>query len=85
MRTNENRERHDRSHLRYPSDLTDFEWKLVESFDPARSGRFDDLTHSDHPREVVNGLMYILSTGCQRRAIPNRPAAALDVARPFDL
>ena len=30
MRTNENRARYDRSHLRYPSDLTDDEWKLVE-------------------------------------------------------
>jgi transposase len=28
-------------------------------------------------REVVNGLMYILSTGCQWRAIPG-PASALD-------
>ena len=24
-------------------------------------------------REVVNGLMYILSTGCQWRAIPGSP------------
>ena len=30
MWTNENRARYDRSHLRYPSDLTDDEWKLVE-------------------------------------------------------
>ena len=30
MRTNENRARYDRSHLRYPSDLTDDEWKLIE-------------------------------------------------------
>jgi len=29
MWTNENRARYDRSHLRYPSDLTDDEWKLV--------------------------------------------------------
>jgi len=26
-------------------------------------------------REVVKGLMYILSTGCQWRANPERPAA----------
>ena len=30
MWTSENRARYDRSHLRYPSDLTDGEWKLVE-------------------------------------------------------
>ena len=30
MWTNENRGRYDRSRLRYPSDLTDDEWSLVE-------------------------------------------------------
>ena len=34
MWTNENRARYDRSHLRYPSDLTDDEWKLVEPLIP---------------------------------------------------
>ena len=35
MWTNENRARYDRSKLRYPSDLTDEEWALVEPADPA--------------------------------------------------
>ncbi len=30
MWTSKNRARYDRSKLRYPSDLTDDEWKLVE-------------------------------------------------------
>ena len=34
MWTNENRARYDRSHLRYPSDLTDDEWQLVEPLIP---------------------------------------------------
>ncbi len=34
MWTNENRGRYDRSRLRYPSDLTDDEWNLVESLIP---------------------------------------------------
>ena len=34
MWTNENRARYDRSQLRYPSDLTDDEWKLVEPLIP---------------------------------------------------
>jgi hypothetical protein len=34
MWTSENRARYDRSHLRYPSDLTDDEWKLVEPLIP---------------------------------------------------
>ncbi len=39
MWTNENRGRYDRSGLRYPSDLTNEEWALVEQFiAPARRG-----------------------------------------------
>ena len=68
MWTVENRARYNRNHLRYPSDLTDEEWSLLKSeIPPARRGgnkRTVDV------REVVNGLMYVLSTGCQWRAIP---------------
>ncbi len=68
MWTNENRGRYDRSRLRYPSDLTDVEWAHVEPLiPPAKRG--GNRRHVD-VREVVNGLMYILSTGCQWRAIP---------------
>jgi hypothetical protein len=34
MWPNENRARYDRSRLRYPSDLSDDEWKLVEPLIP---------------------------------------------------
>ena len=68
MWTAENRARYDRSHLRYPSDLTDEEWALVKpAIPPAKRGgnkRTVDM------RAVVNGLMYVLSSGCQWRAIP---------------
>jgi transposase len=68
MWTNENRARYDRSALRYPSDLADAEWAHVEPLiPPARRG--GNRRHVD-VREVVNGLMYVLSTGCQWRAIP---------------
>ena len=59
----ENRARYDRSHLRYPSDLSDDEWKLVEPLIPPGKRGGDKRTVI--MREVVNGLMYILSTGCQ--------------------
>ena len=36
MRTKENRAKYNRDHLRYPSDLTDDEWTLVEPFIPPR-------------------------------------------------
>jgi transposase len=64
----ENRARYDRSRLRYPSDLTDAEWAHVEPLiPPARRG--GNRRHVD-VREIVNGLMYVLSIGCQWRAIP---------------
>ncbi len=56
------------SKLRYPSDLTDEEWALVKGEIP-RAKRGGNKRTVD-VREVVNGLMYVLSTGCQWRAIP---------------
>ena len=68
MWTSKNRRRYDRSRLRYPSDVTDEEWALVEPLIPPakRGGNRRHVV----VREVINGLMYILSTGCQWRAIP---------------
>ena len=68
MWTSENRGRYDRSKLRYPSDLTDDEWAHVERLIPSAK-RGGNRRHVD-VREVMNGIMYILSTGCQWRAIP---------------
>jgi transposase len=66
--TDENRARYDRSTLRYPSDLTDGEWAMIGPIiPPAKRGgnkRTVDV------REVVNGIMYVLSTGCQWAALP---------------
>jgi len=62
------RARYNRDHLRYPSDLTDEEWALVEPLIPPakRGGR----RRSVDMRKVVDGLMYVLSTGCQWRYVP---------------
>jgi transposase len=68
MWTSKNRARYDRSKLRYPSDLTDEEWQLVQPLIPPGKPGGDKRTVD--LREVVNGLMYVLSTGCQWRAIP---------------
>ena len=68
MWTTENRGRYDRRKLRYPSDLMDAEWALVAPLiRPAKRG---GNKRTVNVREVVNGLMYILSTGCQWAAIP---------------
>src|SRR6202167_5199513 len=68
MWTKENRARYDRSRLRYPSDLPAEEGALVEPHipPPKRAGN----KRTVKLREVVNGLMDILSAGCQWRAIP---------------
>ncbi len=68
MWTDRNRARYDRSKLRYPSDLMDEEWQLVEPLIPP--GKPGGGKRMVNMREVVNGLMYMLSTGCQWRAIP---------------
>lgn len=68
MWTAETRLGHDRSGLRYTHDLTDQEWaEIATLIPPAKSGgnkRTVDI------REVVNGVMYILGSGCQWRDIP---------------
>jgi transposase len=77
MWSRENRERYDRSHLRYESDLSDEEWAEVGPLIPP--AKLGGNKRSVDIREVVNGVMYILSTGCQWRAIPKelppRPGA----------
>jgi putative transposase len=52
---------------RYPTDLTDEQFALVEPFLPQRK-------HMGRPpadlREVFNGILYLLRTGCQWRLLP---------------
>lgn len=83
MWTTENRARYDRSKLRYPTDLTDEEWRHVAPLIPrAKSG--GNKRHVDL-RSVVDGLMYILGTGCQWRAIPKDLVPRSTVHGYFDL
>ena len=83
MWTPENRGRYDRSKQRYPSDLTDKEWELVEPLIPP--GKRGGSKRTVVMREVVNGLMYILSTGCQWAALPKDLPPKSTVYDYFDL
>jgi transposase len=68
MWTSKNRGRYNRDQLRYPSDVTEEEWAVIAPLiPPARRG---GRQRSVNIREVFNGVLYILSTGCQWRAIP---------------
>lgn len=59
---------HNRDHLRYPSDLTDREWLIIEPFiPPAKPGGRPRTTDM---REVVNAILYLAGGGCQWRALP---------------
>jgi putative transposase len=53
---------------RYPSDLTDREWGRLEGLIPAvkRGGRPASYTR----REIVNGILYVLRSGCSWRMLP---------------
>ena len=68
MWTAENRPRYNRDSLRYPSDVTDREWSPIAPLIPPakHGGRKREVV----VRDIVNGLMYVLSTGCQWRYVP---------------
>lgn len=68
MWTADNRPRYNRDKLRYPSDLTDEEWALVSPLIPP--AKLGGRRRSVDVREVVNGLLYVLSTRCQWRYVP---------------
>ena len=53
---------------RYPSDLTDAEWKLIEPFVQQKPG--PGRPHEIDRREIVNALFYLTGTGCQWRYLP---------------
>lgn len=53
---------------RYASDLTDGEWAILEPLiRPAKPGGRPRTTNL---REVLNGIFYLLKTGCQWRMLP---------------
>ena len=54
----------------YPSDLNDEQWERIEHFipPPKSGGRPRDVDM----REVLNGIMYLLRSGCSWRMLPHR-------------
>src|SRR5438132_3322537 len=64
----EHRRAADRHGSRYPSDLSDSEWALIEpAIPPAKRG---GRRRQVNVREVLNAIFYVLSTGCQWQAVP---------------
>jgi putative transposase len=55
--------------IAYPSDLTDAQWKLIEKrIPPAKPGGRE---RSVDMREVMNGILYLVRTGCSWRQLPH--------------
>jgi putative transposase len=55
-------------HRRYPSDLTDAEWELIEPFVRAKPG--PGRPRELDMREVINAIRSINRTGCQWEYLP---------------
>ena len=52
----------------YPSDLTDNEWEVIRGYiPPTHGGRYRTVDM----RTIVNGVRYVLKTGCQWRMLPH--------------
>ena len=64
MWTAEDRERYKGDGRRYPSDLTDAEWKLVRSLFERYATLTKDL------RVMVEGCLYLAGEGCRWRSLP---------------
>jgi transposase len=62
MWTDKNRAHYARQTTRYPSDVTDDEWALVQPHLPAE--------RKVDRRAVLNAILYVLTTGCQWRQLP---------------
>jgi putative transposase len=68
-------------HQRYPSDLSDEQWALIERHIPVYPGGRPRTTAM---RAVVDAIFYILRTGCQWRYLPKDFPPKSTVWRYFD-
>jgi transposase len=79
MWTPEHRRAANSNGLRYPSELADDEWAIVAPMiPPARHG---GRKRSVNVREVLNGIFYVLWTGCQMEGASQGSAAEEHGAR----
>src|SRR6266849_1660743 len=53
----------------YPSDLTDAQWEVLEPLIPAVAEDATNVAYSR--REIVNGILYVLRSGCPWRWVPH--------------
>jgi putative transposase len=68
MWTKKHRETYVRVGGRYPSDMTDAEWALVEPLIPA--AKLGGRPRKTDMRAAINAILYLLRTGCPWRYLP---------------
>lgn len=54
---------------KYPTDLTDQEWRILELFVPPIKSGGRPAQHSR--RDILNAILYVLRSGCQWRMLPH--------------
>lgn len=54
---------------RYPSDLTDEQWNLLQPLIPPSS--HEGRTPFVEPRDIVDAILYVLRSGCSWRMLPH--------------
>ena len=54
---------------KYPSELSNKEWKILCPLIPGAKPGGRPRVHSD--REIVNAILYVKKSGCQWRMLPN--------------
>jgi putative transposase len=54
--------------MKYPTDLSDRQWALVEPYTGRPDPRGAVRRHS--MREIINAILYVNKTGCQWRLLP---------------
>jgi transposase len=69
MWTPTTRQKHSRTVTRYQTDLTDKEWRVIEPHlpRPCATGRPREWPM----REIVNGIFYVMRSGCPWRLVPS--------------
>ena len=54
---------------RYPTDITDEQWKIIEPLFP--TAKFGGRPRTIDIREIVNAILYLLKSGCDWRLLPH--------------
>jgi putative transposase len=70
MWTEQHRKEHARAGGRYPSDMTDGEWRMGRLEPLITAAKPGGRPRTTNMREAINAILYLLRTGCPWRYLP---------------